>query len=50
MDRLSIPPGYLLPPEKTMADVLRLNDELLASETAEQPADDDKDSESSSDE
>ena len=28
-----VPPGYLLPANKNMADVLRLNDELLASES-----------------
>jgi hypothetical protein len=32
MDPVKLPPGYLLPEEKTMKDVLRLDAEILASE------------------
>jgi hypothetical protein len=32
MDPVKLPPGYLLPDEMTMKDVLRIDAEILASE------------------
>jgi len=32
MDPVKLPPGYLLPDEMTMTDVLRIDAEILASE------------------
>jgi hypothetical protein len=32
MEPMNLPPGYLLPEGRTMLDVLRMDEELLASE------------------